>query len=44
VVNSLTGRTHTDFKSDTIVPATIVKGDTLPVVNMPVVIINGNKK
>ena len=44
VATNLTGRTQTDSKSNFTVPATIVNGDTLPVVNIPVVVINGEKK
>jgi hypothetical protein len=42
VTHNLVGSTRTVSTTKWMLPATIVNGDTIPVVNYPVVIINGN--
>ena len=42
VTNNLIGGTRTVTNTRWIVPASIVDGDTIPVINYPVVVIDGN--
>jgi hypothetical protein len=42
VTHNLIGGTRTITNTKWIVPAIIVDGDTMPVINYPVIIINGN--